>query len=322
MTSPLPLLIVMCTIVALVGIQRLLLHITNLGGIAAISPKPEQAPVKAAAQPTALPRGRSLLPGLSVVGLDDRGLSSLRALIKKGDITPLTTFLAFNRPNILELDDYLKKNRQIFKATLSAAPKTLSTEQLEALASEFHPEPAPAGMHFDWLTRAERCQALVFEPRARRLINRDLMTRFGGHDFHKHFPRYCALEKATTLHVPPFDPDRPTFEALAESGIADKGRQIPLPQRLMVLKMKELRQMAKDLNYDQKFTRKIDATEDLATRPGAAVLLSMQYVIDDLFYLNPIEDTDKIEEEWAYLSACARLLASTNNQRRTLEQSG
>lgn len=312
----------MSTIVALLGIQRLLLRVTSTGGISSVSHDPVQQPDKILIQPApAIPRGRSLVPGLSVAGLDDRGLSSLRALIKKGDITPLTTFLAFNRPNILELDDYLNNIRRAFKATLSAAPKTFSGEELEALASEFQPEPAPAGMHFEWLTKAEQCQALVFDPRTQRFINRDLMARFGGHDFYKHFPRYCELEKATTLHVPPFDPDRPTFEALTESGIAEKGRQIPLPQRLMVLKMNELRQMAKDLNYDQKFTRKLDATEDLAKRPGAAVLLSMQYVIDDLFYLKTIqEDTDKIQHEWTYLSACARLLASSANQRRTLEQ--
>ena len=37
----------------------------------------------------------------------------------------------------------------------------------------------------------------------------------------------------------------------------------------------------------------------------------MQYVIDDLFMLNHLDlDPKRIEREWAFLTACAKLLTS------------
>jgi hypothetical protein len=105
------------------------------------------------------------------------------------------------------------------------------------------------------------------------------------------------------------------LEALAKSGIARKGRHIPLEARLTVLKMSQLRQMAKDLNLDKKFSRKQDAAKILADVPGAAVLLSMQYVVDDLFILNPInEDIEQIKSEWAFLRAYAKLLSGLKSK--------
>jgi hypothetical protein len=81
-----------------------------------------------------------------------------------------------------------------------------------------------------------------------------------------------------------------------------------------VLKMSQLRQMCKDLNHDTKYSRKQDATEALAQIPGAAVLLSMSYVVDDLFALTPIKnEIYDIKREWNYLSAYAKLLISRMN---------
>jgi hypothetical protein len=256
-----------------------------------------------------------------VAGLDERGSDSLRALIKNGKLTALTTFLAFNRPSVVELDRYLEQVRGEFLASLPQAPDAMEKKTLRKALRAYTPPTPPAGMQLSELNNTELLHLLTFDPKTQRLISRDLMARFGGHDFHLHFPRYCALEKSVTLHVPPFDEDRLTFEALAESGVADKGRMIPLPQRLTVLKMPELRQMAKDLNYDRKFTRKAEATEDLAKRPGAAVLLSMHYIVDDLFWLKPIaEDPEDIKDEWTYLTAYAKLLASITARATPLEQ--
>jgi hypothetical protein len=113
------------------------------------------------------------------------------------------------------------------------------------------------------------------------------------------------------MSILPLNPDREIIEILTRTGIASKGRQIPLATRLTVLKMNQLRQMCKDLNHDTKYVRKNDATAGLAEIPGSAVLLSMQYVVDDLFVLKPIEnDTFDIQREWCFLTAYSKLLIS------------
>jgi hypothetical protein len=297
MINPAPLFIVLGTILVLLAVQHLLARATPPADEETTPKAKDKQNNNALSQPTPpppRPRGRPLLPGLSVAGLDERGIARLKELMKERNIEAITTFLAFNRPHIIELDLYLNQLR----------------ENKEGQGDQ-EPPKAPAGMHIENLNGKEREQLLGFDPKSQRLITRELMSRFGGHEFSHYFAHYKAREKSVTLHIPPFDPDRTVMETLAKSGIADKGRHIPLPLRLTVLKMSQLRQMAKDLNLDKKFTRKQEATETLAQVPGAAVLLSMQYVVDDLFVLEPIEeDPDAISHEWAYLSAYAKLLAS------------
>ena len=280
MLNPAPLLIVMGAILALLAVQRVLSRTT---------PSKQQTARPQPSTPSQKPRGRTLVKGLSVSGLDERAMQQLKHLITQEDVAALTTFLAFNRPVFIELNDYIK--------------------QAQTSATENDSISAPAGLRIDVLAKSEQEKLFSSQANSSRLINREFISRFGGHDFSTHFAHYAAGEPSITLHVPPFDPDRKIMDALAKSGIARKGRHIPLAQRLTVLKMSQLRQMAKDLNLDKKFNRKHDATEILADVPGAAVLLSMQYVIDDLFALNPIkEDREGIKSEWAYLTAYAKLL--------------
>lgn len=281
MLNPAPLLIVMGAILALLAVQRVLSR--------TISPEQQRQHTAPPPPVTPLPRGRMLVKGLSVSGLDERAMHQLKQLITQDDVAALTTFLAFNRPAFIELNDFIKR--------------------AQTSAAEFDSTSAPAGLRFAALSENEQKVLLSPKLSASRLISRELISRFGGHEFSTYFLHYAAREPSVTLHVPPFDPDRKIMETLAKSGIARKGRHIPLAQRLTVLKMSQLRQMAKDLNLDKKFTRKQDATEILADIPGSAVLLSMQYVIDDLFALNPIkEDREQIKHEWAYLTTYAKLL--------------
>lgn len=283
MLNAAPLLIVMGTILSLLAVQRVLSRAT---------PAERQAePPQPAPAPPPRPRGRMLADGLSVTGLDDRAMQQLKKLIAQDDTAALTTFLAFNRPAFIELNTYIKRLQD-------------SPTEKDSIA-------APGGVRLAVLTENELQKLLSLKTNSPRLITREFMSRFGGHDFSTYFAHYAAREPAITLHVPPFDPDRKIMEALAKSGIARKGRHIPLAQRLTVLKMSQLRQMAKDLNLDKKFTRKHEATETLANVPGAAVLLSMQYVVDDLFALNPIkEDREQVKREWAHLAAYAKLLST------------
>lgn len=298
MLSPAPLFIVGGTIAALLLIQRLMAGRTTV-----VSTRPEPPPIR--------PRGKPLLNGLSVAGLDDRGIESLRAYIKEGNVEAVTSFLAFNRPSIEQLEQYLSQLQERFQQQLGISAAELDEATLKAKAKQFNFPAAPAGMSLEALTHAERRLLLEFDSRGQRQVNRELMARFGGNAFLAHFKLYLSHEPGITLHIPPFDADRKIFETLAGSGVAAKGRLIPLEQRLSVLSMNQLRQMVKDLRLDQKFTRKADVCATLATAPGSAVLLSMQYVIDDLFMLNHLDlDPKRIEREWAFLTACAKLLTS------------
>lgn len=284
MLNPAPLLIVMGAILSLLAVQRVLSRSIPPEQHTAPPPQPTPAPVPR-------PRGVTLVEGLSVTGVDDRAMNQLKQLIAQSDVAALTTFLAFHRPVFIELNEFIKRAQ-------SSETGNVDTT-------------APAGLQLTALSESERQKLFSLETSTPRLINRELMSRFGGQDFSSYFAHYVAREPSVTLHVPPFDPDRKIMEALAKSGIARKGRHIPLAERLTVLKMSQLRQMAKDLNVDKKFTRKQEATEMLAEVPGAAVLLSMQYVVDDLFALNPIkEDRDQIKREWAHLTAYAKLLST------------
>lgn len=283
MQNPLPLIIVAMTILGLLLLQRQLNKLK------------QQAQIKASTPP---PRGKPVVNGLHVLGLDERGISSLLALMKNADEKVLATFLAFNRPAFPELDQYLDYLHDYFK------------NQTDAVPIESFPQP-PAGIQLETLSPSERELIVHFEQRKPRRIDRELMAQFGGHDFLSHFQLYCSREVGQTLHIPPFDADRQQFETLVTTGVAIRGRQIPLQQRLGVMKMPQLRQMAEDLKISKKFTRKLEAIEELSQTPGAAVLLSMQYVIDDLFLLKPLSvDPNAIEQEWDFLIAYAKLLTS------------
>ena len=312
----------MGTIVGLVAIQRVLTKVESqpkdnlaragTAPLSSSSPSSSRAPSQPSS--TTRPRGLPLFPGLSVIGLDERGVEQLKSLISKGDRKALTAFLASHRPGIVELDDYLKQLRATFNAALPDIGIKISTENIRATLETFEPPKPPAGIHFELLSPSEYEASLIFNPNSQRLVTRDLMAQFGGQKFSQYFDYYCRHNKSITFSVPPLDPDRPIMDVLAESGVANKGRHIPLATRLTVLKMNQLRQMCKDLNHDKKYSRKQDATEGLAQIPGAAVLLSMSYVVDDLFALNPIEDeTYDIKREWNYLSAYATLLISRMN---------
>ncbi|MEE8380229.1 MAG: hypothetical protein V3R49_07655 [Gammaproteobacteria bacterium] len=309
MTNTFPLLIIMGTIVAMVAIQRALSKFAavpeNIAGKTA-SPPP----------PPSKPRGIMLFPGLTVIGLDGRGTDHLKSLIKKGDSAALAAFLASHRPGILELDEYLERVRSAFNRAQSDVTNKTNIKNIRNLLKIFKPLKPPANIHFELLNPTEYEECLTFNPKSKRLVTRDLMAQFGGHKFSQYFGYYCAHPKSVTMSIPPLDPGRSMIEALEETGVASKGRHIPLESRLTVLKMNQLRQMCKDLNHDTKYTRRKDATKALAQMPGAAVLLSMSYVVDDLFILNPIEnETYDINREWNYISAYAKLLISRTNSK-------
>jgi len=188
--NPVPLLIVMGTILTLLAVQRWLIHIgsprnKNLHK-ENIPPKPK----KASAQPPTItqsdqksPRqhGRKLTEGLFVTGLDERGIDSLKVVIDKKETDAISTFLAFNRPSFVEIDTYLAQQRR--QRENEAPPSSTQALPIKLL------EP---------LTKTERKLLIEFNPKSTRLISRDLMSRFGGHEFGIYFGHYAARPQSVT----------------------------------------------------------------------------------------------------------------------------
>jgi hypothetical protein len=300
----------------------------------AAAPKPEVAPTaKAPPAPKAAPKakapakkkatakskpkakskaaGKAFLPGLTVKGLDKRSTEQLKKLINQGKQVPLANWLAVHRPGIVELDEFLSKNRERFQPfhanTFGATQEDKAREALTA----FTIVDRPAGIRFNALSEQERLVLLSFDPNSQRLINQELIAQFGGQMFGECFEFYCTHDKSIARAVPADDPDRKILETLANSSIADKGRHIPLALRLTVMSMEQLRQMCKDLNRELKFASKKELEKQLADIPGSAVLLSMQYKVDDLFILNPLKhELENTLREWRFLKAYAELLIS------------
>ena len=108
MINPVALFIVMGTIVALVAIQRVLTRMDSQIATVPAADTQEEKPLSSASpspSPTpppspSKPRGFSLMQGLTVVGLDDRGVDQFKSLIKKGDTNALAIYLASQRPVI------------------------------------------------------------------------------------------------------------------------------------------------------------------------------------------------------------------------------
>lgn len=271
----------------------------------------EKAAPKPKAKPKPKPIDKPLLPGLTVKGLDKRGQEQLKKLISEGNLLSLANWLAIHRPGIVELDDFLAKNRGLFQPLYANTFGANKEEKAREALVAFTVVDRPAGIRFNALSEQDRLTLLIFDPTSQRLINQDLIAQFGGQMFGECFDYYCRHDKGVARLVPTSASDRKILEMLANSSMADKGRHIPLASRLTVMSMEQLRQMARDLNREVQFTSQSDLANQLADIPGAAVLLSMQYTVDDLFILNPLKnEPENTIREWQFLKAYADLLIS------------
>ena len=259
------------------------------------------------------PRGKQLLPGLSITGIDDRSVNQIKALINKEETKSLAIFLATQRPGIIELEEFLAKTRAKFRQHVPMGSNLSDPDTAQEVLTSFTLDKLPAGLRFNQLGAKEQLELLTFDPTSQHMLSSDLMALFGGQAFDKCFEFYIKHKKSVAIKISENHPDRTIAETLAQTELADKGRQIPLDLRLTVLSMDQLRQMCKDLKTEVKFANKHELTEALSKIPGAAVLLSMHHTVDDLFVLNPLKQKEEdIKKEWDYLCAYARLLTTAS----------
>lgn len=259
-------------------------------------------------------RGTEVSPGLHAVGLSDESIKEFNDLVSAKDVDKLSAFLALKKPSLIELDDYIDTLRRRFQQILEK-PVKLATE-IEKIAATSQLELGNPPSHYDFtqLNKTELRELMEYDPKKRRLINHEFISKFGDEDFMENFRVYCELVKdmPVTVLVGKDDNYRKQMEVFVTTGVALQGRKIPLQDRLSVLKFSQLREMAKELKLEQDFKRRADATQTLAEIPGSAILLAMLVNIDDIFMLKPeVIDVDAVKSEWSVISTYARLLCNS-----------
>ncbi|WP_455366457.1 hypothetical protein [Kaarinaea lacus] len=297
MQDQLPLIIVILSITALWALGRYLSKLSQ--GLTVVEP------------PSNVPQGKIFADGLHIADMSNVLIKEFQDTISQQDDNNLVYFLARYRPNLVELEEFLADLRSQY-FTLLGKPSNLATEAEKISAiNEVQLDAAPACIDIDALNKAEWRSLIEKNLKTNHLITNEFMDRFGGNDFMDNFQIYTQLvnDTAVTLHATTDHQYRGQLEKFVESGIAQQGRKIPLKERLEVLSLDQLKQMATDLKLTTEFNTKSEAADALAQMPGSAVHLSMIYESDDIFYVKA-EDVDarSIEEEWYMLHAYARLL--------------
>jgi len=263
------------------------------------------------ASPAAVPNGKIFADGLHIADMSNVLIKEFQDTISRQDENGLVYFLARYRPGLVELENYLDDLRSQY-FNLLGKPVSLATEAEKITAvNEVQLDAAPECINIDALNKAEWRSLIEKNLKTHHLIDNDFMERFGGTTFMDSFQVYTQLvnNQPVTLHATADHQHRRQLEKFVQTGIAQQGRKIPLKERLEVLSIGQLKDMAKDLKLSTDFNTKSEAADVLAQMPGSAVHLSMIYESDDIFYIKAEElDAKSIEDEWYMLHAYARLL--------------
>lgn len=257
---------------------------------------------------------------MHIVGLDKNQENEFTAIFEHGDERAMTKFLAYFKPRLVEIDTYLEESRKQFINNLGKSLSNASEIEKIAAANRVLLSDQPAPYNFNLLTKSQIRTLLEINPQQRSLLNHELIEKLGAEEFLENFESLEQLsrERAIVLHVPNNDNRRALLELLAKSGIVRRGRKIPLRERLSVLQLQQLNDMAKELKLEQTFKTREHATQTLSEIPGAAILLAMIYTIDDLFLIDPnILDTKAINKELSVYASYAKLLCATRVATRT-----
>jgi hypothetical protein len=296
MTSAEPLLLVLIVLAILwiVGAQLNKTH-----------PLPTRRP-----QPKA--QGKEITPYLHVTGLQDFQCNELKAIVSHCDELALKKFIAYYRPGIVELDHYIQLLYKRFLDNLGKPPASASDIEKIAAANRVLLNDQPDPYDFTILTKADMRLLLEFGELKGHDVNEEFVQRFGDANFIENFNAYKQLlrNQERTLYVPKKDDQRPLLDLLASHGVVLKGRKIELQNRLRILPLSQLNDMARELKLRKTYQSHEHAVQSLAKAPGSAILLAMIYSIDDLFYLRPkAVDMDAVERELNVWTAYAKLIA-------------
>lgn len=258
------------------------------------------------------PQGVEIAPDLHISGVDaDVARVFTRCLADENE-QKLSMLLVRYKPTVLELDQYLTKLRERYAVQLNKPPSMASEAERTFATNEVDISDPPVNIDPNTLTKWELRALLEQDVRNRRLLTLDLIEKFGGEHFLDFIHVYNDLyqHESRTLHVTGKHQHRGCLQALTQTGVVLQGRKIPLKERLEVLKLDRLNEIATELKIQTQFASKTEATDVLAKIPGSAVHLAMEYDMEDIFYLKaePVA-LDVVEQEWQVVSAYAALLS-------------
>ena len=222
-------------------------------------------------------RGMEITPYLHVLGLKEYQCNELKAIVSHGDELALKKFLAYYHPRFEELDDYIAGLRKRFLENLGKPLANASDIEKIAAANRIITNDPPAPYDFTVLSNAELRLLLEFGATKGQSVNQDFLKHFGDVNFLENYYAFKQLSpsKNCTLYIPKNHPDRALLDLLAGHGVVLKGRKIELQDRLRILPLDQLNNMARELRIGKTFQSHDHAVENLAKTPGAAILLAM-----------------------------------------------
>jgi hypothetical protein len=261
--------------------------------------------------------GTEITPYLHALGLKEYQCNELKAIVSHSDELALKKFIAYYRPGFVELDTYIEALRNRFLENLGKPLAKASDIEKIAAANRLLLNDQPDPYDFTVLSKSEVRVLLEFGAHKGVAVNEEFVQHFGDAQYLENFNAYKQLlrNQGCTLCVPRNDANRSLLDMLASHGVVLKGRRIELKDRLRILSLKQLNDMARELKIRKTFQSHDHAIQTLATAPGSAILLAMIYAIDDLFYLDPnAVDVEAIERELEVWSAYAKLIAWPGKQ--------
>ena len=254
-----------------------------------------------------------IMPGLHVGGLDERLTKELSSIIDKKDELKVAIFLAIHRPIFYEIEDFIDKLREQFTYLVGANVEEASEFDKISAANSLQIPQHPQSFRFNKINRSELRLLYECDPDIPPVIDKTFIETFGGLLFMENFIMYdhLCLQQPAIFHIPKDNELRRLFETFVKTGLALQGKDIPLEERLHVLNLDQLQDLAKEVKLEREFKNKNEAAAALAAVPSASVLLATLYPTAELFLLKDEErDVRRIEKEWGVLSLYARLLCA------------
>ena len=143
------------------------------------------------------------------------------------------------------------------------------------------------------------------------IIDEAFVEKFGGLLFMENFIMYDHLcrEQPAIFHIPEGSELKRLYDTFVLGGVASRGRDISLENRLHILTLEQLKSIAQEAKIRKSLTSKEEAVEVLKDIPSAAVLLATIYPTNELYLLHSEErDVKAVEQEWAVLNIYSKLL--------------
>lgn len=260
---------------------------------------------------------------LTIYGVDRQTAYELKSLLEGGYSLSIYTLsqaivpiIARSNLRCKEIDDYVKTFKPQYLSRIEELKKSSIEWNTASVKDQIDLLVSFRKQAIESLDIRPYCDLeTLFECEPTDATIDDLLIERYGYDNIQLYLRYAGnLEK---VHVIPFGHNaRNGFEKLIEIGLAIRGTDIPLPNILETLKLKEMNDLVDDL-IQKPFRRKSEAIEFLMNLPDIQQRLSKIVAFRELFKLKPLPkefsniDLSKISKSLRYAKEIATLIAHT-----------